>query len=48
VVVPAGEHVVTFRYRPTSVLVGMLVTMVALVALVPYGRRAARAHAGYA
>lgn len=46
VVVPAGAHVVTFRYRPTSWLVGMLVTMVALVALVPYGRRAARAHAG--
>lgn len=45
VVVPSGDHVVTFRYRPTSVLVGMLVTIVALAALVPYGRRAARAHA---
>lgn len=46
VVVPAGSHVVTYRYRPTSWLVGMLVTLMALVALVPYGRRAARAHRG--
>jgi hypothetical protein len=46
VVVPAGAHVVTFRYRPTSLLVGILVTFVALATLVPYGRRAARAHAG--
>lgn len=45
VVVPAGAHVVGFRYRPSSLLVGMLVTIVALAALVPYGRRAARAHA---
>lgn len=46
VVVPAGSHVVTYRYRPTSLLVGVLVTIAALAALVPYGRRAARAHAG--
>lgn len=46
VVVPAGSHVVTYRYRPTSWLVGMLVMLAALAALVPYGRRAARAHAG--
>ncbi len=45
VVVPAGEHVVTFRYRPTSLLVGALMSALAGVALVPYGRRAARAHA---
>jgi hypothetical protein len=44
VVVPAGAHVVVFRYRPASLLVGALISAVGLVALVPYGRWGARAH----
>jgi hypothetical protein len=44
VVVPVGAHVVTFRYRPMSLLVGALMSALALVALVPYGRSSARAH----
>ncbi len=46
VVVPAGSHVVTYRYRPASLLAGIVLTTLALVVLVPYGRRAAQAHAG--
>jgi hypothetical protein len=44
VVVPAGPHVVTFRYRPASGLVGVLVSLLALVALLPYARASARLH----
>jgi len=44
VVVPAGAHVVTFRYRPTSWRLGGLLSVLALVALVPYGRASARTH----
>jgi hypothetical protein len=45
VVVPAGQHVVEFRYRPTSAWVGLACTVLGLLALVPYARRRARAHA---
>jgi hypothetical protein len=45
VIVPAGPHVVTVRYRPTSVALGLLLTLVATIALVPYARASARAHA---
>lgn len=44
VVVPAGAHVVTFRYLPTSLLIGVLLSGLGLVALVPYVRHAARVH----
>ena len=44
VVVPAGVHRVGFRYRPTSVMVGALLTGLALVALVPFARTAAGRH----
>ncbi len=44
VVVPAGPHEVVFRYRPTSALIGALVTCLAFVALVPYARVGARLH----
>jgi hypothetical protein len=46
VVVPAGSHVVTFRYRPTSLLIGSVLSVLALALLLPYGRRAGRLHAG--
>jgi hypothetical protein len=35
--VPAGESTVVFSYRPLSVLVGVLVTLVSVVALAGYG-----------
>ncbi|MEO6029487.1 MAG: YfhO family protein, partial [Candidatus Binatia bacterium] len=44
VVVPAGAHVVTFGYRPMSLLIGAAISVLALVALVPYGRASARQH----
>lgn len=46
VLVPAGAHEVTFRYRPLSWLVGSLLTLFAAALLVPYGRYAGRCHAG--
>jgi hypothetical protein len=46
VVVPAGSHVVTFRYRPATWLIGGALSMLGLVALVPYGRIGARRHRG--
>jgi hypothetical protein len=44
VVVPAGAHVVAFCYRPGSLLVGVLISALGLVAWVPYGRWGARTH----
>jgi hypothetical protein len=34
VAVPAGKHLVTFVYRPKSVLIGLVISLLALVALV--------------
>jgi hypothetical protein len=42
VAVPAGAHVVTFRYRPSSFFLGAALTVVALVVLWPYARWATR------
>jgi hypothetical protein len=44
VVVPAGAHVVAFRYRPASWLVGAALSGLALLALMPYARAGARSH----
>ncbi len=44
VVVPAGAHVVTFRYRPSSLAIGAGLAVLALAILVPYGRGGARRH----
>lgn len=48
VVVPAGSHVLTFRYRPTSWLVGLALTVLGITAVVPFARGAGRRHAGAA
>ncbi|MCC6767364.1 MAG: hypothetical protein IT293_22165 [Deltaproteobacteria bacterium] len=45
VLVPAGRHVVTFRYRPTSWIVGGALSLLAAALLVPYARIGARLHA---
>jgi Bacterial membrane protein YfhO len=44
IVVPSGEHVVTFRYRPRSLLIGIALSVAALVAIAPYARASARLH----
>ncbi len=44
VVVPAGAHRVDFRYRPTSLVVGVLLSLLAVAALAPYARISARLH----
>ncbi len=44
VVVPPGSHVVTFRYRPWSWIVGAGLSALGLVALVPYAWIGARRH----
>ncbi len=44
VVVPAGAHLVVFRYRPGSLGLGLTISVLGLVALVPYRRWSARAH----
>ena len=40
--VPAGNHVVTFVYRPKSVLVGLMISFLALAALVGWSSGVAR------
>ncbi len=44
VLVPAGRHLVTFRYRPTSWLAGAVLSVLAAALLVPYRRIGVRLH----
>ena len=46
VVVPAGAHEVELRYRPLSVRVGALLSLLAVCVMMPYARSCARVHAG--
>jgi len=48
VAIPAGRHVVSFRYAPRSVLIGAIITLACIVALLGlwlWGRRRARPRA---
>ena len=42
VVVPAGEHRVRFRFRPTTVVVGAAISLAALLVLLAWFRRSSR------
>jgi hypothetical protein len=44
VLVPAGRHVVSFRYLPTSWLVGGALSLLGIALLVPYARIGGRLH----
>jgi len=39
VVLPAGEHTVEFVYRPKSVLIGAVISLLTLIGLVIWWRR---------
>ncbi|HKP92941.1 MAG TPA: YfhO family protein, partial [Chthoniobacterales bacterium] len=44
VLVPAGPHVVTFSYQPVSVLYGLVISFITLLALLWWQRRSPSPH----